>query len=188
MKLYARSLASFLSPADYGIQLLNRRSPFGFEVLASAQELPKYSLSVTEVDLTPSPEGHKPVVVELLVECSLVTDQSSGGPSKAKKQQGRASNMTTVLTLTSDLDFIDFRRIPYVFGQLFIVCADFPLRRTKALKNSKTFTVTALLTKPSQSVSVSITSVRSETALAESALSFAPGIYCGHYVVSDIQA
>jgi ATP-dependent DNA helicase HFM1/MER3 len=110
----------FLSPADYGIQLLNRRSPFGFEVLASAQELPKYLLSVTEVDLTPSPEGHKPVEVELLVECSLVMDQSSGGPSKPKKQQGRASNMTTVLTLTSDLDFIDFRRIPYVLGQLLL--------------------------------------------------------------------
>jgi ATP-dependent DNA helicase HFM1/MER3 len=93
------------------LQLLNRRSPFGFEVLAAAQELPKYALSITEVDVTSLPGGHKPVEVELSVDCSLATDQSFSA-CKAKKQKGRASNMTTVLTLTSDLDFIDFRRIP----------------------------------------------------------------------------
>jgi ATP-dependent DNA helicase HFM1/MER3 len=91
---------------------LNRRPPFGFEVLASARELPEYSLSITEVDVRSSVGSQKPVEVELSVECSLVTDHFSAGPSKAKKHQGRGSNMTTVLTLTSDLDFIDFRRIP----------------------------------------------------------------------------
>ena len=92
--------------------MLNRRSPFGFELLASAREFPEYSLSVTEVDVTSSPGGQKAVEVELSVDCSVVTNQSTAGASKAKKQQGRGSNMTTVLTLTSDLDFIDFRRIP----------------------------------------------------------------------------
>ena len=91
---------------------MNRRPPFGFEVLASARELPEYSLSVAEVNVKSSLGGQKPVEVELSVECSLVADHSTAGPSKAKKQQGRSSNMTTVLTLTSDLDFIDFRRIP----------------------------------------------------------------------------
>jgi ATP-dependent DNA helicase HFM1/MER3 len=91
--------------------LLNRRSPFGLEVLASARELPEYSLNVTEVDVTSSAGSHKPVEVELSIDCSLVTDQSAGAP-KAKKQKGRTSNMTIVLTLTSELDFIDFRRIP----------------------------------------------------------------------------
>ena len=80
-------------------------------MLASARELPEYSLNVTEVDVTSSAGSHKPVEVGLSVDCSLVADQSAG-TSKAKKQKGRASNMTTVLTLTSDLDFIDFRRIP----------------------------------------------------------------------------
>jgi ATP-dependent DNA helicase HFM1/MER3 len=105
------ALSIFIN-ADYDLQLLNRRPPFGLEVLASARELPEYSLSITEVEVTSSLGGQKPVEVELSVECSLMADHSTAGASKAKKQQGRGSNMTTVLTLTSDLDFIDFRRIP----------------------------------------------------------------------------
>jgi ATP-dependent DNA helicase HFM1/MER3 len=81
-------------------------------VLASARELPEYSLKITEVDVASSSGGEDPVEVELLIECSLVVDQSTSGALKAKKQKGRGTNMTTVLTLTSDLDFIDFRRIP----------------------------------------------------------------------------
>jgi ATP-dependent DNA helicase HFM1/MER3 len=56
--------------------------------------------------------GDKPVEIELSVECHLLTDQSAASVSKAKKQKNLASDMTTVLTLTSDLDFIDFQRIP----------------------------------------------------------------------------
>jgi ATP-dependent DNA helicase HFM1/MER3 len=105
------ALSIFIN-ADYDLQLLNRRPPFGLEVLASARELPEYLLSITEVEVTSSLGGQKPVEVELSVGCSLIADHSTAGASKAKKQQGRGSNMTTVLTLTSDLDFIDFRRIP----------------------------------------------------------------------------
>jgi ATP-dependent DNA helicase HFM1/MER3 len=53
--------------------------------------------------------GDGPVEVELSIKCSLAAEQST---IKAKKQKGRTSNMTAVLTLTSDMDFIDFRRIP----------------------------------------------------------------------------
>lgn len=92
------------------LQLLNRRPPFGFEVLASARELPEYFLNITEVNVAVS-TGDDPVEVELSIECSLAVDQSTS-VLKVKKQKGRSANMTTVLTLTSDLDFIDFRRIP----------------------------------------------------------------------------
>lgn len=80
-------------------------------MLAAAKDLPEYILKVTETNLT-SPGGGKAVEVELSIECS--TDQSSASASKTKKQKGRGLSMTTVLTVTSDLEFIDFRRIPYV--------------------------------------------------------------------------
>ncbi|KAJ3740516.1 hypothetical protein DFH05DRAFT_1509141 [Lentinula detonsa] len=80
-----------------------------------------------------------PVDVELSVECGLVQE---AGPSKPKKQKpSRFSHMTSVLTLTSDNQFVDFRRIP-----------------TKALKEAKTFEICATLEKPSQSVIISISS------------------------------
>ena len=43
---------------------------------------------------------------------------------------------------------------------LVVACADLLFYSTKALKDTKTFSVTAHLMKPSQSISVSITSVR----------------------------
>ncbi|EEB88607.1 hypothetical protein MPER_13478 [Moniliophthora perniciosa FA553] len=51
--------------------------------------------------------------------------------------------MTAVFTLTSDFEYIDFRRIP-----------------TKALKDEKTFELEVALEKPSQSIIVYITSVK----------------------------
>lgn len=92
------------------LQLLNRRAPFGFSVLASVAEFPLYSLSVKETDTFS--DGTNPVQVHLLVECGLVDEVS---PSiKSKKQNRHAMSITVVLTLTSDMDMIDFRRIPSV--------------------------------------------------------------------------
>ncbi|KAJ3923241.1 P-loop containing nucleoside triphosphate hydrolase protein [Lentinula edodes] len=116
--------------------LLNRRPPFGLEMLASAQEFPVYTLRVEEIRVH-SDGGRTPVDIELSVECGLLQEI---GPSKSKKQKpSRFSHMTSVLTLTSDNQFVDFRRIP-----------------TKALKEAKTFEICATLEKPSQTVIVSV--------------------------------
>ncbi|KII88121.1 hypothetical protein PLICRDRAFT_698570 [Plicaturopsis crispa FD-325 SS-3] len=117
--------------------LLNRKSPFGLEILASTTNFPQYSLKIDKLDVSSS-GGQGPVEVELSIECTLKVDNPPGW--KAKKVK-KGTDMTSVLTLTSDLDYIDFRRIP-----------------TKSLKEPKTFEVVASLVKPSQSVVVLISS------------------------------
>ena len=94
------------------LQLLNRRPPFGLGVLASVAEFPLYSLSVKETGIFS--DGTNPVQVYLLVECGLVDEVSSS--IKPKKQNRHAMSITVVLTLTSDMDLIDFRRIPSVIS------------------------------------------------------------------------
>ncbi|KAJ6531293.1 hypothetical protein B0H19DRAFT_1242397 [Mycena capillaripes] len=132
------SLALLGRQEPYKIEtLLNRRPPFGHEVLASVRELPQYTLVVKEVEVH-SNGGKDPVEIELSITCGLALEPSNG--PKGKKQKGR-TQMTAILTLTSDSEMVDFRRIP-----------------TKALKDPKTFEITAELTKPSQSVVVLITS------------------------------
>ncbi|KAL6301584.1 P-loop containing nucleoside triphosphate hydrolase protein [Sparassis latifolia] len=117
--------------------LLNRRPPFGHEILAHVNSLPQYTLSITELSVTRG-GGSKPVEVELSIDVGLVEE---GISLKSKKSKGKSADSTVVLTLTSDNDFIDFRRVP-----------------TKLLKNSKTFTVSAELVKPSQSIIVQMAS------------------------------
>lgn len=98
------------------LQLLNRRPPFGYSVLASVAEFPLYSLSVKETDIFS--DGTNPVQVHLLVECGLVDEIS---PSiKPKKQSRHAMSITVVLTLTSDMEMIDFRRIPSVIYLIYL--------------------------------------------------------------------
>ncbi|KAF7791334.1 hypothetical protein EIP86_002348 [Pleurotus ostreatoroseus] len=117
--------------------LLNRRPPFGHQILASVRQLPKYLVSIKKTDVTAS-DGIQPVEVELTIECGLLEDNT---PVQAKKAKTKFRDTTLVLTVTSDLDFIDFRRIS-----------------TKALKSPKTFAVVAKLTKPSQTVLVQMAS------------------------------
>ncbi|KAH9950191.1 P-loop containing nucleoside triphosphate hydrolase protein [Amylocystis lapponica] len=119
-------------------RLLNRRPPFGNEILAFVRQLPQYTLKITEVNVTKG-GGQQPVAIELSVECGLLVEDSVGAQSK--KGKNKRSDMTVVLTLTSDLDYIDFRRIP-----------------TKNLRQSKSFEITAELKKPSQSIVVYMTS------------------------------
>ncbi|KAG0697011.1 DEAD-domain-containing protein [Suillus ampliporus] len=119
-------------------ELLNRRSPFGSEVLVAANELPKYFLVLTEVKVSPS-DGKSPVDVELSVECGLLLDKRASTGSKKQKRSG--FDLTTLLTITSDFVFVDFRRIS-----------------TKALRERKSFVIHAQLTRPSQTINVSISS------------------------------
>jgi ATP-dependent DNA helicase HFM1/MER3 len=89
---------------------LNRRPPFGHEIIDCVNEFPEYFLKVTELKVK-SNGGLDPVEVNFSVACGLATEPSKPKP---KKQKGRNYNMTDVLTLTSDLEFIDFRRISCV--------------------------------------------------------------------------
>ncbi|EJD02191.1 P-loop containing nucleoside triphosphate hydrolase protein [Fomitiporia mediterranea MF3/22] len=119
--------------------LLNRRPPYGLEVLQFVHDMPQYAVSIAVAkNGVTSYSGRKPVSVELNIECHLV--QALSGRTKSR-QKSRFLGMTTILTTTSDLDLVDFRRIS-----------------TKALKDSRSFTVTAQLTKPSQSVCVLVSS------------------------------
>ncbi|OJA17319.1 hypothetical protein AZE42_04133 [Rhizopogon vesiculosus] len=111
-------------------------SPFGFEVLAAANELPKYFLALKDVKVSPS-DGSSPVDIELSIECGIIWDNRA---SKASKKRSSAG-MTTLLTITSDFVFVDFRRIS-----------------TKALRENKSFVIHAQLTRPSQTINVSISS------------------------------
>ncbi|KAK7467467.1 ATP-dependent DNA helicase MER3 [Stygiomarasmius scandens] len=119
--------------------LLNRRPPFGLDMLTSLRDFPLYSLKIVQQEVNVF-GGKRPVEIDLLIECALVEEGSTANV-KPKKPKGRYADMTAVLSLTTDMDFIDFRRIP-----------------TKVLKEAKTFEITATLEKPSQSVMVIITS------------------------------
>ncbi|KAG1891431.1 P-loop containing nucleoside triphosphate hydrolase protein [Suillus subluteus] len=133
------SIPKLLSTSPLRLEeLLNRRSPFGSEVLLAANELPKYFLALTEVKVSPS-DGKSPVDVELSIECGLLLDKRASAGSKKQKRSG--FDITTLLTVTSDFVFIDFRRIS-----------------TKVLRERKSFVINAQLTRPSQTINVSISS------------------------------
>ncbi|CAA7271574.1 unnamed protein product [Cyclocybe aegerita] len=143
--------------------LLNRRSPFGLEVIASMAEFPQYILKITELQVR-SDKGRSPVEVDLLVECSVAEEKTYS--VKSKKHRSRSFNWTAVLTLTSDMDFIDLRRIP-----------------SKALKGGKSFELTVELKKPSQSVNVLVTSESVAGVLVQQ--TYKPSISSNEYPVLD---
>ena len=74
------------------------------------QELPQYSLEIQQLQIR-SGGGNKPIEVDLSIRCGLVDRHDN---SKAKKLKRREINMTVVYAVTSDLDFIVFRRTSYV--------------------------------------------------------------------------
>ncbi|TBU35674.1 P-loop containing nucleoside triphosphate hydrolase protein [Dichomitus squalens] len=116
--------------------LLNRKPPFGHEVLAAVNRLPQYQVDLSEVGLSVGKDG---ISVTLSVECGLAQDVKAASWKKNKKQKRR--DMTLVLILTSDHGFVDFRRIS-----------------TSALKDVKVFEIATKLTKPSQSIVAYVTS------------------------------
>ncbi|KAH9079272.1 P-loop containing nucleoside triphosphate hydrolase protein [Lactarius deliciosus] len=118
--------------------LLNKKQASGHKILFAVRELPQYSVTIDELSVVHS-TSDSPIDVELDIQCSV---SWGGGSSKPKAHKNRHfADMTYVLTVTSDLEFIDFRRIP-----------------TKSLQESKSFSVTAQLTKPSQSIFVYMSS------------------------------
>jgi ATP-dependent DNA helicase HFM1/MER3 len=99
------------------------------------------------------------VEVVLEIKCGLSVELQK---PQQKKGKLRAYEMTSILTVTSDNTFVDYRRIPWVpsRGLALTQTLMHSLRRTHSLKDAKVFTVFAELTKPSQSVVTVISSVR----------------------------
>ncbi|KAI9460032.1 P-loop containing nucleoside triphosphate hydrolase protein [Russula earlei] len=120
--------------------LLNKKQASGHKILFAVRELPQYSVAIHEMAVTRTTvSGGSAVTVKADIQCSVSLECVT---SKSKTQKsGHYRDMTYILTVTSDLEFIDFRRIP-----------------TKALQDSKSFSVTAQLTKPSQSIWVHLSS------------------------------
>lgn len=106
LKLYVVPLIMQPTVPD-GQQMLNRKPPFGLNVIAAAKQLPQYTLRVVETSLV-THKAQGPVEVELEVECGMIVERDAVPMKRAKS---RTSDMTLVLTVTSELDFVDFRRI-----------------------------------------------------------------------------
>ncbi|QRV87986.1 DEAD/DEAH box helicase [Ceratobasidium sp. AG-Ba] len=112
--------------------LLNRRSPYGSELISAARSLPKYSISVAEKSITANrTAGGMDVNLSITISAKL----SQGKPNRFSKNFDARSS--SILTILSDNQYVDFRRIS-----------------TKTLLDSAEFSVTASLTKPSQTIIV----------------------------------
>ncbi|KAH6918431.1 Sec63 Brl domain-containing protein [Coprinopsis sp. MPI-PUGE-AT-0042] len=117
--------------------LLNRRPGFGHEVLGLVNAIPRYEVQINVVEVR-TDGGKSDVQAELAIECRA----SLGDALRtSKKTKPRSFDMTSILTVSSDMDFVDFRRI-----------------QTKSLKGGKSFTITVPFKKPSQSATVIISS------------------------------
>ena len=90
-------------------QLLNRKPPFGHLLLSEVAALPAYRIQITEESIAHH-DGKEPVSVTLTVEVALAQPL---GQAKGKRTSGPGS--ACIQTYTSDMDFIDFRRVPCVF-------------------------------------------------------------------------
>ncbi|KAF9516347.1 hypothetical protein BS47DRAFT_677419 [Hydnum rufescens UP504] len=91
--------------------LLNRKPPFGRDIISIVQDFPDYILGIDEEAVT-SDGGRNPVVATINISISLQPIASPSAGSKKKKRKGLG--MTSILVLTSDSHFEDFRRIPQV--------------------------------------------------------------------------
>ena len=89
---------------------MNRRPPFGHQVLATVNQFPQYHLELEEIGTTYS-DGSSPVEVELAITCGL-SDGSDNEVGQPKKSKSKYKDMTQILTVSSDLDYVDFRRTP----------------------------------------------------------------------------
>ena len=77
-------------------------------MLAVVNQFPRYHIEIEEVEVTPS-DGASPVEVELAVTCGV--EDGSWTEGKSKKGKSKFRDMTLVLTVNSDMDFVDFRKI-----------------------------------------------------------------------------
>ncbi|KAG8935054.1 Sec63 [Tulasnella sp. 417] len=115
--------------------LLNRKPPFGRDILEEVSALPKYRVVIKEESLTHS-EGTEPVIASLAIEVGLDAPLTT---PKGKKAQN--AGFACILTVTSDMEFIDFRRVA-----------------VRVLQQPRSFTVVARLEKPSQAIDVIVSS------------------------------
>ncbi len=93
-------------------QLLNKKQASGLKILSAVRDLPRYSVAIRELRVAQSTViSNNAVDVELDIQCSVAPESASLSKSKAQRSR-HFHDMTYILTLTSDLDFIDFRRIP----------------------------------------------------------------------------
>ncbi|CUA67753.1 hypothetical protein RSOLAG22IIIB_03180 [Rhizoctonia solani] len=116
--------------------LLNRRPPFGWDIISSARALPSYSIIAEELSSAAN-KATDTVDIELLVTVSA----KCGSTKDNQVPKGFDARVTSILTITSDNQFIDFRRI-----------------NTQRLLESVNFSITAHLTKPSQEIVIIVSS------------------------------
>jgi ATP-dependent DNA helicase HFM1/MER3 len=138
-------------------KLLSRRPPFGHELLMSARKLPQYHLSIAKAEKTP--QKADALSMSLIIHCSLLLDTQPDAKD-GKRRTSKFLGMTSILTTTSDLELIDYRRIPSVIMCVYVDSHQFN-DSTKALWGGKSFSVTATFTKPSQYVIVQASPVSS---------------------------
>jgi hypothetical protein len=81
------------------------------KIFHTVRELPHYSVTIHELGIARSTAiSNNAVDVEVEIQCSVTLEGAS--LSKSKAQRGRHYyDMTYILALTSDLDFIDFRAL-----------------------------------------------------------------------------
>ena len=92
-------------------QLLNKKQASGHKILSIVRELPQYSITIHELAVAHTTVGTGSAVdVEIDIQCSVSLDGTS---SKSKGHKSRHyQDMTYILTVTSEMAFVDFRRIP----------------------------------------------------------------------------
>ncbi|KAG8980181.1 Sec63, partial [Tulasnella sp. 427] len=131
-----RSLGELRTQDSHRLEvLLNRKPPLGNDILEEVSALPKYRLKINEEVLTHS-GGTEPVVASLAIEVGL-----DGPLTTPREKKAPILGFASVLTVTSDMEFIDYRRIP-----------------VRNLTEPKSFTVVARLEKPSQAIEVMVSS------------------------------
>ena len=93
-------------------QLLNKKQASGDKILSAAKDLPQYFLTIHELAVEHNTVANGDAVdVEVDIHCSVSLGSASSSKSKGQKTR-HYHDMTYILTVTSDLDFVDFRRIP----------------------------------------------------------------------------
>lgn len=127
--------------------ILNRQPPFGRGVVKQAQSFPQFVLLLETIGEEVIEEG---VFVEVHIQVGIKTE-----PSPILKSKGNRPIYATVLVMTSLTEWIEFRRIKSVALAVRIrVCLLTLSRRASLLLEPKEFTVSCILTKPSQKIMV----------------------------------
>ena len=83
--------------------MLNRRSPFGRDILAFVHSLPQYTISIEQDSAVVDEDGFPIVKVAVVVGLEALR--------AGKEEKLQLNGWTTIVITTSDSDFVDFRRI-----------------------------------------------------------------------------